>query len=156
MKIEIKKILCPVDFSDNANHALKYALAFASVYDSEVLLLHVMPPPIYSTADFAGVYELPAAAVQELADTCDTRLKNMAAEVGNDHAHIATRLVSGTPFLEIIKMAKEENTDLIVIGTHGRTGMSHVLIGSVAEKVVRKAPCPVLTVKNPEHEFIMP
>ena len=65
-------------------------------------------------------------------------------------------LVTGSPFLQVVRMARKEGVDLIVMGTHGRTGLAHVLMGSVAEKVVRKAPCPVLTVKHPEHEFVMP
>lgn len=69
---------------------------------------------------------------------------------------ISLRRRCGKGFLEIILAAKEENVDLIVMGTHGRTGLSHVLMGSTAEKVVRMAPCPVLTVKHPEHEFVMP
>ena len=62
----------------------------------------------------------------------------------------------GAPFLEIIRYAKENDVDLIVLGTHGRSGLAHVLLGSVAERVVRKSPCPVLTVRHPEHEFVMP
>ena len=65
-------------------------------------------------------------------------------------------VVLGTPFVKIITVAREEDVDLIVMGTHGLTGLTHIPIGSVAEKVVRKAPCPVLTVKHPEHEFVMP
>ena len=65
-------------------------------------------------------------------------------------------LRKGSPFLEIVRYAKDKNIDLIVLGTHGRSGLSHVLLGSVAERVVRKAPCPVLTVRHPEHEFVMP
>ena len=60
------------------------------------------------------------------------------------------------PFTEIIRFAKDKDIDLIVMGTHGHTGLAHVLLGSVAEKVVRKAPCPVLTVRHPEHEFVHP
>ena len=65
-------------------------------------------------------------------------------------------LLTGSPFLEIIQYAKENNVDLIVMGTHGHSGLVHVLLGSVTERVVRKAPCPVLTIRHPEHEFIHP
>jgi nucleotide-binding universal stress UspA family protein len=74
-----------------------------------------------------------------------------------DEKHTVVReLRKGSPFLEIVRYAKDKNIDLIVLGTHGRSGLSHVLLGSVAERVVRKAPCPVLTVRHPEHEFVMP
>ena len=67
-----------------------------------------------------------------------------------------TKVLNGVPFVEIIRYARESEMDLIVMGTHGRTGLGHLLIGSVTERVVRKSPCPVLTVKHPEHEFVMP
>ncbi|MBM4147622.1 MAG: universal stress protein [Lentisphaerae bacterium] len=156
MEIRIDRILCPVDFSMNSEHALLYATAFATSHGAELLLLHVVPPPVYEGMDVGGFYELPAEAVQELADACNRRLEQVAESARKRHPKVAAKLVSGNPFLEIVKTAREEKADLIVMGTHGRTGMAHVLMGSVAERVVRKAPCPVLTVKHPEHEFVMP
>jgi nucleotide-binding universal stress UspA family protein len=74
-----------------------------------------------------------------------------------EHAKRVTRsVIRGTPFVEIVRYAREQNVDLIVMGTHGRTGLEHALIGSVTEKVVRKAPCPVLTVRPEGHQFVMP
>ncbi len=69
---------------------------------------------------------------------------------------VMTEVQMGRPFIEIIRYAREKKIDLIVLGTHGRSGLKHVLLGSVAERVVRKAPCPVLTIRHPEHEFVMP
>lgn len=83
-------------------------------------------------------------------------LQTFADKYDNDQITIALEIAEGKPFIEIIKAAKNYDVDLIVMGTHGRTGLQHMLIGSVAEKVVRKAPCPVLTVKHPDYEFEMP
>lgn len=84
-------------------------------------------------------------------------MEELAENLRENHLCTITTLPKeGKAFLEIINVARDENVDLIVMGTHGRTGLSHMLIGSTAEKVVRMAPCPVLTVKHPEHEFVMP
>jgi len=84
------------------------------------------------------------------------RLQNLLTEVDRDRfkAELVTR--RGSPFVEIVRYAKDRDIDLIVMGTHGRGPIAHMLLGSVAEQVVRKAPCPVLTVRHPEHEFVMP
>ena len=84
------------------------------------------------------------------------QLEDKVAALKNEYHFISGKLVTGTTFLEIIQAARDEGVDMIVMGTHGRTGLAHVLIGSVAERVVREAPCPVLTVKNPKHEFVKP
>ena len=84
------------------------------------------------------------------------QLEDQVAALKEDYPKIAGKLVTGNTFLEIIQAARDDNVDMIVMGTHGRTGLAHVLIGSVAEKVIREAPCPVLTVKHPEHEFVKP
>ena len=76
--------------------------------------------------------------------------------IGQSAKTIVKVVRQGPPFLEIVRYAQEANIDLIVLGTHGRGGLAHMLLGSVAEKVVRKAPCPVLTVRHPEHEFVAP
>jgi len=137
MKIAIKKVLCPVDFSENAGHALDYAIAFATVHHAELRIMHVM--------------QLPWLAVPT-----DPMAPEFSAEVMNDYADSCKRQLDALAFMEIIRVAREQSIDLIVIGTHGRTGLAHMMMGSVAEKVVRKAPCPVLSVKHPGHTFVMP
>jgi nucleotide-binding universal stress UspA family protein len=85
-----------------------------------------------------------------------TQLEDQVSALKDEYPKITGKLVTGNTFLEIIQAARDDDVDMIVMGTHGRTGLAHVLIGSVAEKVVREAPCPVLTVKHPEHEFVKP
>lgn len=155
MEIAIRRILCPVDFSESADHALRYALAFATAYDAELRLLYVVELPFlpaYSTT-MAPDLSLP---IERLKQESQAALDEVVRASKELHPRVAGQLVVGTPFIEIIKAAREGKIDLIVVGSHGKSGLQHMLIGSVAEKVVRKSPCPVLTVKHPEHEFVMP
>ena len=152
MNISINTILCPVDFSISSDHALKYAQAFAHAHDAELLLLHVMELPTYTSMD----YPITPETMEELKKTNADRLQQKVDEIQATHEQVRSLLVTGSPFAEIIRTARDEEVDLVVMGTHGRSGLAHMLMGSVAEKVVRKAPCPVLTVKHPEHEFLMP
>ncbi len=85
-----------------------------------------------------------------------TQQEDQVSALKEEYPKIRGKLVKGNTDLEIIQAARDESVDIIVMGTHGRTGLAHVLIGSVAEKVVREAPCPVLTVKHPEHKFVRP
>jgi nucleotide-binding universal stress UspA family protein len=155
MEIDIGKILCPVDFSEGSEHAMRYATAFASAYEADLVLLHVVELPFLPSYSTAGVPDL-SLPVEQIQEECENRLEDMVEEQKKIHPQVEGRVVVGAPFVEIIREAREGNFDLVVVGTHGRTGLKHMLIGSVAEKVVRKAPCPVLTVKHPEHEFVKP
>jgi len=156
VKITIRKILCPVDFSENSEHALDYAIAFAEANKARLQILHVMEPPVYAMPSYPVVSDFAVEAVREFRKSCEDRLQELTERVRERYPDIESSLVTGTPFIEIIATAKEEDVDLLVLGTHGRTGLAHMLVGSVAEKIVRKAPCPVLTVRHPEHEFVMP
>jgi len=149
MKIQISRILCPVDFSKSSEHALRYAHGFAETHQAQLILLHVMDYASLDIPDFPSAIEFSADTIQQIREVCDKRLQELAARETTGSVPLDSRLVSGTPAYEIINTAKEEAVDLIVMGTQGRTGLSHVLMGSVAEKVIRKAPCPVLTVKSP-------
>ncbi len=155
MEIDINNILCPVDFSEGSTHALRYGVAFASAYNARLELLHVVELPFLPSYSTAGVPDL-SLPVEQIQDDCENRLNQMVEDHREYHDHIEGRTVVGAPFVEIVREADEGDFDMLVVGTHGRTGIKHMLIGSVAEKVVRKAPCPVLTVKHPEHEFVKP
>jgi len=156
MKIAIKKVLCPVDFSENAGHALDYAIAFATVHHAELRIMHVMQLPWLAVPTDPMAPEFSAEVMNDYADSCKRQLDALVESVTDQYAHVTHELCSGAPFMEIIRVAREQSIDLIVIGTHGRTGLAHMMMGSVAEKVVRKAPCPVLSVKHPGHTFVMP
>jgi len=155
MKIEIRKILCPVDFSESSEHALRYALAFASAYDAELEVLYVLELPFLPAYSTAGVPNL-SLPVDRMQQQSKEQLDRLVERYRGVHPKIGGHTTVGAAFVEIIREAKSGQFDLIVMGTHGRTGVKHMLIGSVAERVVRKAPCPVLTVRHPEHEFVMP
>ncbi len=150
--LQITRILVPTDFSEHSRQAIKYACAIAERFSSELHLLNVVQPMALSTP-YAGalpdevMYPVPAAK-KELEEMEDP---------GFEHAAGIERVVrTGTPFVEIVRYAKEKDIDLIVMGTHGHGVLIHALLGSVAEKVVRKAPCPVLTVRPEGHQFVMP
>ncbi len=143
-----KKILFPTDFSTLSDGALKYATTLAKDMGAKLLIVHVEEPPAaYGGGEmYYGIPEPDSAALAKmLAD-----VKPTDAAVPYEH-----RMVTGEPAKEIVELAEEEGVDLVVMGTHGRTGLGRLLMGSVAESVVRRAPCPVFTFKEP-HEKRQP
>ncbi len=156
MKVVIKKILCPIDFSANSTHALDYAVALAVANAAELRLLHVVQIPWTAFPTDPMLPQFSSEVMEDYSASCKRQLDEVKETVRAGYARVTSEMCTGTPFVEIIRTAREQASDLIVIGTHGRTGLAHVMMGSVAEKVVRKAPCPVLSVKSPEHEFVMP
>lgn len=154
--LKLQRLLVTTDFSKFSDHALSYACAIAQQFGAELHLLHVLE-------DLGGLLPEPGvfvpASSEDVAALKETTLKELEklppAELAKDLA-VVREVRQGSAFVEIVRYAREKDIDLIVIATHGRTGLAHVLLGSVAERVVRKAPCPVLTVRHPEHEFVMP
>jgi nucleotide-binding universal stress UspA family protein len=150
--IHVNSILVPTDFSECSDAAVKYGRTLAQTFGAELHLLHVVQDP-YTQPWAAEAF--PAAIGDLMEDWQKQAVTRMAESVPEDeHAHLTTTSVIGTPFYEIVRYAKDSSIDLIVIGTHGRGPFAHMLLGSVAEKVIRRAPCPVLTVRHPQHEFI--
>lgn len=149
-EFKIGKILVPIDFSEHSQKALQYALAFASQFSAEVVLVHIIEQVVYP-----GDWMYPPLATSDFAhekrENLVEKLKAMSAETPIKAEHVVR---FGRAWQEIIEIAKEQKSDLIVVGTHGYTGLRHVLLGSVAEKVVRHAPCPVLTVRPDERDFL--
>ena len=156
MQVRIQRILCPVDFSDSSDHAMRYASALAENFGAELTLLHVVAPIMAALPGETALPDTLQADIDELAEACRERLELIVGKLVTSGLTVKHKVLNGVPFIEIIRYARDAETDLIVMGTHGRTGLGHLLIGSVAERVVRKSPCPVLTIKHPEHEFVMP
>ena len=151
----VKKILFPTDFSETAAYAWEHAATFAKEFEAEVLLLHVQVP-LHPTAEAYLTGEQWERMYQETAREATEQMEKLVQEAALEPDLAKLELRTGIAFEQIIKAAREHGADLIVMGTHGRTGLAHALLGSVAEKVVRKAPCPVLTVRHPEFKFKMP
>ena len=154
--IKIKKVLFPTDFSDCARHAMGYALAFAEEYKAKLFVLHVVPDVHVIPSDMKALSATLSKLYGELECDANERIKKLIPTRFHEKIMVENIVIRGVPFLEIIKTAKKHETDLIVISTHGWTGLKQAIFGSTAEKVVRKSPCPVLTIRYPEHEFVMP
>jgi nucleotide-binding universal stress UspA family protein len=147
----IKSIMVPIDFSDYSKAALRYAAQFAKHFNSKIFLIYVVEPMIYP-ADFSmGQVAIPSSDI-DLTTRAEEELNKLASEIGNE-IQVETIIKTGKPFVEINETAGEKGIDLIIIATHGHTGVEHLLFGSTAEKVVRKAPCPVLTLREPIKGF---
>jgi nucleotide-binding universal stress UspA family protein len=146
----IKRILVATDFSDCSRAAIDHALAFAEQLGAAVHVVHVFEHPVYFEVGVAHSLQLRHNVdewIRELKKDATKQLDALAAEVRGRNPGTQVSLREGLPVDEILKAAKEVSADLIVLGTHGRTGLPHVVLGSVAERVVRGAPCPVLTVR---------
>ena len=154
--IDLHRILVPTDFSKHSQNALLYAAAFAEKFGAELYLLHVVQDLAVFIPDMITVAPPPTPSLEQLSSAARAAFDRLIKENQLQHLKIQREVREGTPFYEIIRFAKEANIDLILMGTHGHSGLVHVLMGSVSEKVVRKAPCPVLTVRHPEHEFVHP
>lgn len=143
--MDIRRILVPFDFSVYSEKALTWALAMAERWRSRVLLLHVIPRPAYPPMLMGSTFDVVEFETRLQADA-EARAREVVTQAGHKTVQIDTQVVIGEPFHDICRIAEQEKADLIVMGSHGRTGLSHVLLGSVAERVVRHAPCPVLVV----------
>ncbi len=152
MKLTIKKILVPIDFSDYSKSALKYSQEFSKYFDAEIILIYVIEPMIYPPDFSMGQIAIPSIDIE-----LDKRAKEELEKLKHNEISpdVKSQIVikTGKPFVEIIQTASELDVDLIIIATHGHTGVEHILFGSTTEKVVRKAPCPVLTLREPFKGF---
>ena len=144
----IKKILVPIDFSDYSKNALRYAIGFAKHFKAKMFIEYIVEPAVYP-ADFSlGQVAIPTTDV-DMTQRAENEMARLAKEEIGTEVEFEKIIKTGKPFMEIIETAAEIDADLIIIATHGHTGVEHLLFGSTAEKVVRKAPCPVLTLRDP-------
>ena len=153
--ISIEKILHPTDFSVNSNHALKYACAFATHFGAELHLLHVVADLAMITLPPMEGF-LPEGYYENARKHANDELAKLPTKAMAGKNRIVRQILEGSPFLEIMSYAKDNKIDLIIMGTHGYSGLTHLVMGSIAEKVVRSSPCPVLTVHPENHEFVIP
>jgi nucleotide-binding universal stress UspA family protein len=162
--MKLSRILAPTDFSKFSGFALEWAAYLAQTMKADLILLHVIPEEegkiIREIIGEGAIAHIPMGVRQ---DVLEERKKKVQEQFDLDISREIKSAVKmekvlqiGVPFLEIIRVAKEKDVDLIVMGTHGRTGLTHTLIGSVAEKVVHHAHCPVLTIKHPQYRFTSP
>ena len=150
----IKKILCSVDFSGSCNLAVKYANELALLFNSRIHLLHVVEA-LHGDEHYMILQITPQEIAEKMKKEAEDGLNSIAKKI-KKVPKVKTEVRVGKAFVEIIKTARKDNIDLIIMGSHGRTGLPHVLIGSVAERVVRKAHCQVLIVKDTDNKFEMP
>lgn len=151
-EIAIKRILAPTDFSPASKKALKYALRFARDYDSELTVLHVVEPA--TSSSFEEVPEAPAFSKAKMADA-EGRLRTLVKSLPSASVPgVRPAIRMGVAAHEIVEVAKELDADLIVIATRGYEAWKHLVIGSTTARVARAAPCPVLVVRENEHDFV--
>lgn len=149
-----RKILCPVDFSQFTQDVINYAVDLAKKYGAELHVMHVVPNMTYFTPYESFLTPENLVVIEK--NIQDEVEKKFTRLLKHDDVPTKTAIRTGAPFVEIIDYAKTESIDLIVMGTHGHSGLEHILIGNVAEKVVRKSPCPVMTIRPKGKEFKMP
>jgi nucleotide-binding universal stress UspA family protein len=155
MTIELKRLLVPTDFSRESHTALKYGMAIAAKFDASLHVLHVLegiagaePPTWHIESRKAVEQAIEAAAWKEL--------RGLLTAGEEAYFRAALALEWGSPFEEIIRYTNSHKIDLVTMGTHGRDGVKRLIVGSVAEHVVRHATCPVLTVRDPAHAILRP
>ncbi len=142
------KILTAIDFSENSDFAFDYALTLARQFNSELTIMHVINEPV----DLRGFY-VPHISFEQLEREIEagavTMMEKFCREKMGGFSNYKTAIVTGIPYEEITRKAQEIGASLIILGTHGRTGLDHIIFGSTAERVVRAAACPVLTIRLP-------
>ena len=145
--IRIQRVLAPTDFSDRADVAVKYAVELAAKFDAELILLNIIPDTALVLPDAVMPTPLPIGDLGQLTDAAKAGLANLVKSLGLEGRRVRQEVRVGPPAAEIIAAATDLKADVVCVGTHGRTGLAHMLLGSVAERIVRESPCPVLTVR---------
>jgi nucleotide-binding universal stress UspA family protein len=152
MNIRPKKILWPTDFSPLAVKAADYVRGFCEHFGAQVHVVHVCDSPVSLSIDFAGPFET-MSLQKEVIASARAQLQKLSEEVFHADKGIHLEVLVGSPWGEVCEYARSQGVDLIILATHGRTGLEHIVMGSVAERIVQHASCPVLVVKSVEREF---
>ena len=145
--IALHRILVPTDFSENSNRAVRYAAELAEKFESEIVFLHVVQDLALVLPDAVMPTPVATPNLDDMIASAKTGIANLVTSLGLAKLNPKAEVRIGSPASEIVSAAADLKADLLCISTHGRTGLAHLLLGSVAEKIVRHAPCPVLTVR---------
>lgn len=148
--LPLRKILNPTDFSQASQHGLSVALELASEYEAELLLVHVVAliPDVAGTYSMSGVRTV--QTVEAMQQEADHQMERLVASAVPSHLRCDARVIQGHPAEEVVRLARQAHVDLIVLATHGYSGFNRFLFGSIADRVVRTAHCPVLTIRPTE------
>lgn len=152
VRFHIRQILVPVDFSEHSRKSLRYARPFAEQFGASMSLLHVIEPMVFP-GEFAYAPVEPEDMDEQRMAKARQQLKKMAEELAAT-VPVESSVRLGRAWKEIVDTARTKEVDLLIISTHGYTGLKYALLGSVAEKIVRHSPCPVLVVRTDEHDFV--
>jgi nucleotide-binding universal stress UspA family protein len=153
--LEIERILCPTDFSDSSERAYDYGLSLARHYKAELYLLHIVRPVIIASPEYA-IPESVNEFYGELREYAEEQLREFAKTHAEGGVQVMVVVEEGIVTESILHFAREHSVDMIVMGTHGRRGFQRLTLGSVTERVLRRAGCPVLAVRRPAHDFVAP
>ncbi len=151
--LNLKNILIPIDFSANSKNALLYSVELAEKFNSSLHLLYIIEPVVYAPDFSMGQITVPAVETYEVEKRAMDELEKISKQYIPESIVCTFAVKIGKPFSEIVDAAKEQNIDLIVISSHGHSTVEHIFFGSTSEKVVKKAPCPVLTLREPLKGF---
>lgn len=155
--IALKEILVATDFGPASDNALRYGQALAREFDGRLHVFHATPNVFATSMDGYGYASIPPYVQEDIEKAARRQMEERVSEEDRRELKATTVIVThNSPAIAIADYAKHHAIDLIVIGTHGRGAIAHALLGNVAERLVRIAPCPVLTVRDPEHEFVLP
>ncbi len=156
MIVSPKRVLWPTDFTELSLHAGHYARGFSELSGAQIHIVHVIPPPLIPDVSVIIPTDVPiAVSEQELIAASDEMLERLVKTHFDNDPKIIRAARTGSPWTEVCRYANENEIDLIVVATHGHTGWRHTLLGGTAERIIQHAPCPVLTVKDPEREFLV-
>jgi len=149
----IENILVPLTVNKDSKNILDHAISIAEKFNAKIVVFHVLREPKMDLSEINYESGFLQKIKKQQEEEVERELRSLIPEEYYEKYNLSTEMTSGQPFLEIVNKAKSLNADLIVMGTHGRSGLSHVLLGSVAEKVLRLAPCPVMIIRSKDYKF---